>query len=226
MSKIKTGKFGSDSPHWQGGQIKRICIICGKEFKVDFNVIKRGYGKFCSRSCVGKRKYGRKQLALRKELCCVVCNKIFYEYAAKLLSDKTRGKCCSKKCRVEYTRHKISGSRNYRWKGGVTKINLLERSQMAARNWSKSVKIRDKYTCILCGDKNYKGRGYSVRLESHHLLSWKDYPELRYNVNNGITVCYVCHKKILKKIITQDQIYKVLDKKADLMNACLNMLKG
>jgi 5-methylcytosine-specific restriction endonuclease McrA len=222
MGKDKTG---NKAIHWQGGQIKRVCITCGKVFYVDRNVIKNGRGKFCSRSCTGKRKYGRKQLAPKKELYCIICDKKFYEYVSRLLKEKNRGKCCSKECRVKYTQQRISGARNYRWKGGITKHNLLLRYQMKARNWSKAVKIRDKYICRLCGDKNYKGRGKSIKLESHHLKSWKDYPELRYDINNGITTCYDCHKKILKGIIIDEIIYKVLDKKADLMNACLEMLK-
>jgi hypothetical protein len=216
--------IGENSSHWCGGQIKRICITCGKEFKVYPCVVKRGYGKFCSQSCLGKKTYGH-YYAPKKELYCIICNKKFYEYVSRLLKEKNRGKCCSKECRIKYTQQRTSGSRSYRWKGGITKINALERSQMAARNWSKAIKRKDNYTCRICGDRNYKGRGKSIRLESHHVKSWKDCPELRYDLNNGITACYDCHKKILKGIIPNDFILKVLDKKADLMNACLEMLK-
>lgn len=33
------------------------------------------------------------------------------------------------------------------------------------------------------------------KLEAHHILSWKDYPELRYDINNGITLCHAHHPK-------------------------------
>ena len=218
--------FGKNAANWQGGQVKRICFTCGKIFYIDSNVIKRGYGKFCSRSCLRKRKYGKKPLAPKKELYCIICDKKFYEYVSHLLNEKNRGKCCSKECRVKYTQQRISGSRNYRWKGGITKPNLLLRYQMKARNWSKAIKIRDNFTCRLCGDRSYKGRGKTIKLHSHHIKTWKDYPELRYDLNNGITVCFDCHLKILKKIISDEVIYKAIKNKQNLSEACLNMLKG
>jgi len=189
-------KYGSQSPNWRGGKIKRACLYCGKDFFVDSNVIKRGYGIFCSKSCTGHRKYGRKKLAPKKELYCIICNKKFYEYISRLLKEKNRGKCCSRECRILYTQRMISGSRNYRWQGGITPINTLERSQMKTRSWSFSIKKRDSFTCQGCGDKNYKGRGKSIRFHAHHIKAWKDYPGLRFNLTNGITVCYNCHKKI------------------------------
>jgi hypothetical protein len=35
----------------------------------------------------------------------------------------------------------------------------------------------------------------SGRLEAHHILSWSKFPELRYEVNNGITLCKFHHPK-------------------------------
>ncbi len=46
--------------------------------------------------------------------------------------------------------------------------------------WRKKVFERDSYTCQICLIKG----GY---LEAHHIKSWKNYPELRYVIKNGIT---------------------------------------
>lgn len=57
------------------------------------------------------------------------------------------------------------------------------------RKWRISVLRRDGFTCQQCG----KIGGI---LQAHHIKSWKDYPEVRYDIENGITVCLKCHKDI------------------------------
>jgi hypothetical protein len=51
----------------------------------------------------------------------------------------------------------------------------------------KKVYERDSWKCKI-NNKNCCGR-----IEVHHILSWFDYPELRYNINNGITLCHAHH---------------------------------
>lgn len=53
--------------------------------------------------------------------------------------------------------------------------------------WRTAVFERDKYTCQRCGKRG-------VRLEAHHVKPWAEYPEFRYDVSNGITMCEKCHK--------------------------------
>lgn len=55
---------------------------------------------------------------------------------------------------------------------------------------------RDNYSCVVCGDLNYRGRGGTLRLEAHHINSWKDHPGQRLDVNNIITLCASCHKDV------------------------------
>jgi hypothetical protein len=52
--------------------------------------------------------------------------------------------------------------------------------------WASMVKERDK-KCIECGSV--------YDLHSHHIKQYKSHPELRYDVNNGITLCGNCHRK-------------------------------
>ena len=54
--------------------------------------------------------------------------------------------------------------------------------------WSKSVKERDNYTCNACSQ-------VGGSLHSHHQDSWDFYVEKRFNINNGITLCSMCHMK-------------------------------
>jgi 5-methylcytosine-specific restriction endonuclease McrA len=55
------------------------------------------------------------------------------------------------------------------------------------RDWRSAVFLRDNYTCQICGTEGGK-------LQSHHIESWKTHPELRWDINNGQTLCLTCHK--------------------------------
>ncbi len=56
-----------------------------------------------------------------------------------------------------------------------------------AADWAKQVKARDNYVCQMCGK-------YGIYLHSHHLNSYSDFVEQRYDINNGITLCFSCHE--------------------------------
>jgi len=86
-----------------------------------------------------------------------------------------------------------SGEKGNSWKGGITPINKLIRGSAKYDNWRIAVFEKDNYTCQLCGDRSGKGKG--VYLHAHHIKSFKSYPELRFEVSNGITYCDDCHSK-------------------------------
>lgn len=52
--------------------------------------------------------------------------------------------------------------------------------------WVNAVISRDKAICQCCGV-------YGVELHAHHVKSYKDFPDLRFEVSNGLTLCYKCH---------------------------------
>lgn len=54
--------------------------------------------------------------------------------------------------------------------------------------WRDSVFMRDDFTCQHCG-----ARG--VELHADHIKPWAQYPELRYETDNGQTLCVPCHRK-------------------------------
>ena len=57
--------------------------------------------------------------------------------------------------------------------------------------WRKNIFERDRYTCQIC---NKTG----CILNAHHIKSFKDYHDLRYVLDNGVTLCEKCHKEIHK----------------------------
>lgn len=82
-------------------------------------------------------------------------------------------------------RGKYTGKSNPNWRGG-TPSRDPERNRFPAKEWSKAVRRRDK-VCQECGA--------SDRLHAHHIKRWRDYPELRYELSNGITLCHACHER-------------------------------
>jgi len=78
------------------------------------------------------------------------------------------------------------GDKHWNWKGGVSKERHLLMGQMEYKQWRSNVFSRDNWTCQTC-----QARG--VYLEAHHIKSWSQYPELRYDLENGVTLCLPCH---------------------------------
>jgi predicted restriction endonuclease len=85
----------------------------------------------------------------------------------------------------------IRGVNHPNWKGGITPSQLQARHSLEYKTWRRNVFERDKYICQQCGKP---GR----RIEAHHIRPFAIFPELRYEVNNGLTLCKECHKKIPK----------------------------
>lgn len=81
------------------------------------------------------------------------------------------------------------GEKSNFWKGGITPINKTIRHSIEFRLWREAVFARDNWTCQKC-----KKRG--GRLHSHHIKSFANFPELRFAIDNGQTLCRECHKKI------------------------------
>lgn len=59
------------------------------------------------------------------------------------------------------------------------------RNLNSAKRWAIRIKIRDKWTCQQCGSKENP--------ECHHILSQKEYPHLKRELENSVTLCEKCH---------------------------------
>lgn len=108
-----------------------------------------------------------------------------------------------------------SGELSPVWIGDKVKNERTERETPQYRQWRKSVFDRDLYTCQKCKSRN--GNGKYIRLEAHHIFNWNDYPKLRYEEDNGITLCQQCHidfhSMFGKKNNTKQQLEQFLDEK-------------
>jgi len=96
----------------------------------------------------------------------------------------------------ESTRQKLSeshrGEKSVLWKGGIYKTNNELRRSGFYKTWQQQVYKRDNYTCLACGATDKK-------LNANHIKKFSDYPELRFVVSNGITLCEDCHKIVTGK---------------------------
>lgn len=77
-----------------------------------------------------------------------------------------------------------------------SQLELLDREKREAKEgrrnsrykqWRRDVFERDDYTCQKCGKRG-------VKLNAHHKKPYAFYHSLRYELDNGITLCISCHK--------------------------------
>ena len=94
------------------------------------------------------------------------------------------------------TREKMSknhadfrGVKSGKWNFDLTEIERelsKDRSKLLGYlSWRSAVYAKDNYICQKCKNNNI--------LNAHHLNNYKNYPEQRIDINNGITLCKVCH---------------------------------
>lgn len=94
----------------------------------------------------------------------------------------------------EKTRRKISASHkklveqgiHHAWRGGRMNEGKKIRNSWAYREWKRKVKERD-VVCVQCGSEK--------ELQADHIKPASKFPELRYDINNGRTLCFPCHRE-------------------------------
>jgi hypothetical protein len=105
------------------------------------------------------------------------------------ISKKNSGKIRSEDFKKNLSKI-FSGEKHPRWIKDRSKLaKRQERNDMAYKEWRKSVWIRDGFKCKI-DDPFCNGK-----IIAHHILSWKDYLNSRYDVNNGITLCRFHHPR-------------------------------
>lgn len=159
------------------------CEICGKKFKSHNH---KNANRFCGREC-----YNIFHQIKDKERECPTCKKIFI---AKTSEDKY----CCREC-YDKNRNMPKGDKHWNWQGGISLLND-NRDSNEYKQWRNKVYERDNYMCVQCGSK--------LKLNAHHIKSWKNYPLLRYEISNGITLCEKCHIKYHQKYGYEDNAKK------------------
>lgn len=70
--------------------------------------------------------------------------------------------------------------------GFSTTEQHMARNNTYYKEWIRNVFKRDNYTCKCCGRRG-------GNLNAHHLYNFSEYEYLRYDTENGITLCERCH---------------------------------
>jgi len=123
----------------------------------------------------------------KKKMSEAGMGKIISEEQRRKLREANKGKKHSVETRIKMSKsHR--GSKCHLWRGGITKTNRAIRNGLEYRLWREVVFKRDNYKCIWCGDD--KGGN----LNADHIKSFAYYPELRFAIDNGRTLCEPCHK--------------------------------
>lgn len=82
------------------------------------------------------------------------------------------------------------GEEHYLWKKDRNTLKKSNKHKNTAyKEWRKNVYKRDNWKCKI-NNGDCEGR-----IEAHHILPWRDYEELRYDINNGITLCHNHHPR-------------------------------
>lgn len=108
------------------------------------------------------------------------------------------GKPCPKEVRERIaavlSSGRVSGARNPNWRGGVSSERHSAYRTRRYKQWRAKVFKRDNYRCRVCGRRGH-------RLHAHHIKPWATFKALRYEVNNGITVCASpCHRALHSEV--------------------------
>ena len=173
--------------------MNKICLKCKKEFSKPYTCSKKEWStsKYCSHSCansinslgnkgcIGRVPWNKGVPGLigkanpnysRIEKICKQCGNQFIVKNYR----KDEAEFCSRPCSYKF-RDK-----------GLTSINYRIRRSAEFKNWRELVFERDDWTCLKCLE-----RGGS--LHPHHIQNFSENEEIRFNIDNGATLCRECH---------------------------------
>ena len=153
--------------------------------KVQFWRLNKGLRRHC-KSCAeagNKKRLGKKQPESFKKLKRQ--QMIGNQYAKGLENSEHIAELAKINKGNKYA-YGIRGAAHHSWKGGLGTERHRAMGQHEYKAWRAAVFAKDNYTCQMC-------ESYGGYLHADHIKKWAEYPALRYDVNNGRTLCRACH---------------------------------
>ncbi|MNX38046.1 hypothetical protein D3C86_683690 [compost metagenome] len=161
----------ADLPKWSKAPITAVCDDCGKHRQLRYH----DYSDRC---------YGCNQEALKRDPVIremKARNTRRINNTPELLAKKLEGA------------RAMTGPKHPNWNPNRTRDQReKERKTPPHVEWARLVKERDAYTCQVCDQ-------WGRSLVSHHLMAYANFPDLRLDVTNGVTLCARCHKAFHKR---------------------------
>ena len=162
--------------------MQKSCTVCKEVYIKQTVVCSNQWAKsrYCSVKCKGKDSQGIKAHNNGQvEKNCQQCHKNFMVSPYRI----DKAKYCSRAC-IGRSR---SGDKSPHWQGGKTVLSQAIRNSEKYKLWRSSVFERDEFTCRNCNQRGGK-------LEVDHVKLFSRYPELRFEISNGQTLCKDCHR--------------------------------
>lgn len=166
--------------------IQKKCLSCSKKYFA--HNFRKDTSKFCSKNCADTFWRGKKKGTYSFPKGNIPWSKLHPELMkpnSGSFKKGERGYWFGKE------NLKIRGDKNNMWIGG---------GAVYCRN--KALK-RDNYICDECGFRE------PAIMEVHHIKSKKNFPKLKYNLDNLQTLCPNCHKRKTIKELKAKRINKL-----------------
>lgn len=140
-------------------------------------------------------------------------NECGYEYKVQPSSFLSGRRC--PECALEI----IKGKNHYLYNPDLTEEDRLKTRRILGKEnherWRKQVFQKDSYTCQCCGK-------HGGVLNAHHLDGYHWCKDKRFDVNNGITLCYSCHDEFHnlygRKFNTKEQFEEFMSEHKEVIN--------
>lgn len=180
------------------------CVQCHKK-GLRYACIPQGERAFCSSKCWQEYRHTCKNFGLKpptskpkpylhETVTCLMCGTSFDDLKT------LHRKYCSVTCKCKHQRITLRGKNNPNFKAIKCRPSLYLKRSIEWKEWRQKVFEKDNYTCVACSNRGY--------IEPHHLKSKQVYPELTYEVMNGVTLCGDCHNE-LHRLMPASQYHQV-----------------